>query len=72
MKFESHLTIMCSLLKGNLDWTDVIDFVETQKRQADLQKIDHQLDKGILYSLIFDCYIKQKSHLYRLWKSGTS
>jgi hypothetical protein len=32
--------------RTQLDWIDVIDFVEAQKRKDDMKIIDQQLNKG--------------------------
>lgn len=32
--------------KSQLEWIDVIDFIETQKRKEDMKHIDQKLDKG--------------------------
>lgn len=33
--------------KSQLEWTDVIDFIEAQKRKQDIKDIEDKLDKGM-------------------------
>ena len=33
--------------KSQLEWTDVIDFIEAQKRKQDMKDIEDKLDKGM-------------------------
>lgn len=46
-----------------MDWVDVIDFVETQKRKEDLKIIDQQFNKGNLITCLKNFNILLQSSL---------